>query len=1665
MQDKKLSELSSLLRTNLDGIDLIPVLDLNETVVNNRNKVLPVEELYQYVRQRFVLGGDGIYLFQGQNTTQNGYFNQISVNTLTGNTINNGSQINVGGDVVFVVAGGIQTGRITGNLNLGTKIDLLESGSIAFIQGNGEIARFTTNQQFVVGSTVSRTIGGIYNGLIALEGASAGSSSLSIISNNITTQGATLILGKTRSTGVGGAAAVQNGDELGAVVFSGTNGTDFINIGARIQAVVDSAPFTNNDSTSLPSRLVFSTAAPGSGTPTERAAIDSTGLLSFNADYDTGLYSSASNTLDIKAGGTRVVSATPTGVSLYGQINLFGFDPYVTVLDSAALTDNRTILFPDVNGTVVVSNSVGTVTSQMIADNTIVNGDISTNANIGVSKLAHGTSNQILQTNAGGTAVSWSSSLIVPTTLTVKGTSTFENIVIAQAGMQSTAFTPTGAAIPAVGLYLPQSNQLGFSTNTNLQFLITSTGQLSACNSGTASSPAWTFNADLNTGFFNPVADTLAFSTGGAEVLRLNALGAVGFGGSNFGTAGSVLQSSGSGAVPVWRTITGAIALDGSGVASLSVGVITDSNISASAAISDSKLATLSSNNKVNISALNISGGTEIGGSLQDTDLLISHDDSANAKRSVLASRISDFVFNKVSGAITINSAGTASLQSSIGLTGVSTAPTASADTNTTQIATTAFVLGQAAATTPLMNGVAAVGLSTRYARADHVHGSDTTKANTNNAALTGIPTAPTAGVDTSTTQIATTAFVINQGYLKSSTASNVYAPLASPAFTGTPTAPTADTSTNTSQLATTAFVKNLVNSTFSGLVVQPSCRLATTTNITLSGTQTIDGISAVASDRILVKDQNTASENGVYVVSAGAWSRATNFDSSGEVLPGSYFYIEDGSNNGGTTWVLSTTGTITVGTTSLLFNKFSSADSINAGDGLSKTGTTINIGTASAARIVINQDTIDLATTGVNAGTYKSVTVDAYGRITAGTNPTTLSGYGINDAAAIDQITYIGTTAVALNRSSAALSLTGIASVVLPGSVSGSITLQATATAGTNTITLPPVTGTVITTADSGTVTSSMIAASAISNSNITSNAAIVFSKLASLTSGQILLGNASNVVTGTAVTGDIAINNTGVTAITAGCIVNDDINASAAIADTKLATISTAGKVSNTATTATTSNTANTIVLRDATGNFSAGTITATVFSGSGSALTSLSASEVTGTIPSNVLGNSSLHVGTTQIGLNRASANQALTGISSVTLPGSSSGSIVLQPVATAGSNIITLPAVTGTVITTADSGSVTGTIIAANTITSSNINPSAAIELTKLQNVTAGQIILGNASNVPTATSVSGDISITNAGVVSISAGVIVDADVNAAAAIAGTKVNPAFGSQNITTTGSVTAGNITSNAVFYVTNGSLSSPSISAVTDTNTGLMWDGSNPDTLSVVCGASRIALFEATQQKLNKNLLITNTDDLSATVSTTLYDSAALDLQGKYFANSTSNNVSWRLINNVTSVSPAANLVFRFVTPTGTTNAATLSSSGTLTATAFSGALTGNASTATALQTARTINGVSFDGTSNITVPSELLGGTVSTTSISKTLANNEFCTVLVSGLTITLPASPAAGSTVGVSIDGVFTDTVIARNNQNIMGLAENMTIDSPYASVMFKYIDATRGWRVI
>lgn len=115
--------------------------------------------------------------------------------------------------------------------------------------------------------------------------------------------------------------------------------------------------------------------------------------------------------------------------------------------------------------------------------------------------------------------------------------------------------------------------------------------------------------------------------------------------------------------------------------------------------------------------------------------------------------------------------------------------------------------------------------------------------------------------------------------------------------------------------------------------------RVIATANVTLSGTQTIDGVALAAGDVALCANQTTASQNGPYVVAAGAWVRRVGEDATGEITPGAFWFVEEGTTNGKTQWRCNNTGTITLGTTSISIVQFGAATSYSAGNGLSLTG------------------------------------------------------------------------------------------------------------------------------------------------------------------------------------------------------------------------------------------------------------------------------------------------------------------------------------------------------------------------------------------------------------------------------------------------------------------------------------------------------------------------------------------------------------------------------------------------------------------------------------------------------------------------------------------------------------------------------------------------------
>ena len=154
---------------------------------------------------------------------------------------------------------------------------------------------------------------------------------------------------------------------------------------------------------------------------------------------------------------------------------------------------------------------------------------------------------------------------------------------------------------------------------------------------------------------------------------------------------------------------------------------------------------------------------------------------------------------------------------------------------------------------------------------------------------------------------------------------------------------------------------KGYVDSVAQGLDVKDSVKVATTANITLSGTQTIDGVAVSADERVLVKNQSTASENGLYLCKSGSWSRTDDL-AAGANAAGVFVFIESGSTQADQGFVCtSDSGSAVVGTNSLAFTQFSGSGSFTAGDGLDLTGTTFSADIKANSGVVISGGEIAL--------------------------------------------------------------------------------------------------------------------------------------------------------------------------------------------------------------------------------------------------------------------------------------------------------------------------------------------------------------------------------------------------------------------------------------------------------------------------------------------------------------------------------------------------------------------------------------------------------------------------------------------------------------------------------------------------------------------------------
>lgn len=351
------------------------------------------------------------------------------------------------------------------------------------------------------------------------------------------------------------------------------------------------------------------------------------------------------------------------------------------------------------------------------------------------------------------------------------------------------------------------------------------------------------------------------------------------------------------------------------------------------------------------------------------------------------------------------------------------TAPTTSAEGDAAAAGSVAFAarrdhvhgreaFGGAPGTTEGIGTAAAAGAATTPSRSDHVHA----------MAAAGAPAASAVG-DTVVTGVATTfaasdhkhareAFgaVTAQTTFGASSGNGAATTIARSDHThGTPThigtdhsgvsisalsVPTGAVAWNAQKITgladptapQDAATKAYVDASRMGLDVKDSVRVASTATVggtynATGGTSnrgqftampnTLDGVTLVANDRVLLKDQGTGAQNGIWVVSTlgsganGVWDRATDADADAEVTSGMFTFVEEGTVNSDSGWVLTTNNPITIGGasgTALVFAQFSGAGQIVAGNGLTKTGNTLDVGGGTGISVAADSIALDTA-------------------------------------------------------------------------------------------------------------------------------------------------------------------------------------------------------------------------------------------------------------------------------------------------------------------------------------------------------------------------------------------------------------------------------------------------------------------------------------------------------------------------------------------------------------------------------------------------------------------------------------------------------------------------------------------------------------------------------
>lgn len=251
----------------------------------------------------------------------------------------------------------------------------------------------------------------------------------------------------------------------------------------------------------------------------------------------------------------------------------------------------------------------------------------------------------------------------------------------------------------------------------------------------------------------------------------------------------------------------------------------------------------------------------------------------------------------------------------------------------------------------------------------------------------------------------------------------------------------------NSTDAATKSYVDTAVDNAIQGRDYKQSVRVASTANVsTSSAPSSIDGVTLSSGDRILLKDQTTGSQNGIWVFngSGSALTRATDADANAEVTAGLAVFVTEGTINADTQWALTTNDPITVGTTALTFAQIGGSTSYTAGTGLALSGTTFSADFGSASGKVCEGNDSRLSDARTPVGTAL-----AEGKIWVG-----------NGSGAAAAVTPSGDVSLASNGAFTVSGVVKIAKVVTRETPSGTIngsnavfTLAATPVSGTETV------------------------------------------------------------------------------------------------------------------------------------------------------------------------------------------------------------------------------------------------------------------------------------------------------------------------------------------------------------------------------------------------------------------------------------------------------------------------------------------------------------------------------------------------------------------------------------------------------------------------------------